>query len=521
MVRYEDVPERFNAARYFLDRNLEEGRGDRVAVYCGERAVTYRELVSLSNRVGNVLRELGVEPEDRVLLALADGVEFVATWYAVLKVGAVSAEVYTFLHPHDYAYYLGYAQPRVVVTDAATHPKVRQAAAEVGFQGKILAVGVGELSQGEVDFHAAVAQAPEDLRVADTTKDDFALWKFTTGTTGRPKAVVHCHYAPYLSFWNYAQEVLRYTPEDVVLPVPKLFFGYARDCAALFPFGVGAAGVVFPERSTPERIFQLVDTYRPTLLIQVPTMIQAMVDHPEADQHDLSCVRLATSAGEALPAELYHRWKQKFGVEVVDGIGSSELYHIYISNRPGDVRPGSVGRPCPGYRAEIRDPEGRTLPRGEVGELWVWGETAGLLYWKDRGKSVRTFHGNWVRTGDLFREDEEGRFWYQGRADDLMKVGGIWVAPAEVEGCLLQHPLVAECAVVPREQEGLVVPRAYVVVRDPGRAGEALARELQDHVRRHLSPHKYPREVVFVDGLPRTPSGKVDRKRLRESAGPA
>ncbi len=520
MVRYEDVPERFNVTDYFLDRNLQEGRGARVALYCGDRAVTYHELARLANRVGHVLRELGVDREDRVLLALADGVEFVATWYAVLKLGAVSAEVYTFLHAHDYAYYLSYADPRVVVTDSHTHVKVRDAAREVRFRGRILAVDVQDLQPGEVDFRSAVAQAPDELRPADTTRDDFALWKFTTGTTGRPKAVVHCHYAPYLSFWNYAQEVIRYTADDVVLPVPKLFFGYARDCTALFPFGVGAAGVVFPERSTPERIFQLVDRYRPTLLIQVPTMIQAMVDHPEADRHDLSCVRLATSAGEALAPELYHRWKAKFGVEVVDGMGSSELYHIYISNRPSDVQPGSVGRPCPGYHAEVRDPDGTPLPPGEVGELWVWGETAGLMYWRDRGKSVRSFHGNWVRTGDLFRQDAEGRFWYQGRADDLMKVGGIWVAPLEVEQCLLQHPLVAECAVVPHEEGGLVTPRAYVVLRDPQRAGEAVARELQEYVRAHLSPHKYPRQVYFVDSLPRTPSGKVDRRQLRSSAVP-
>jgi len=516
LVTYEDVPNRFNVTRYFLDRHLEEGHETRVALYCQDRAVTYGELVRLVNRVGHVLRELGVEPEHRVLLALSDGVEFVATWYAALKIGAVSAEVYTFLHSHDYAYYLDYVRPRVVVTDSVTHERMREAAREVGFRGRLLAVGVEELESGEASFDRMVAEAPDELQGEDTSKDDFALWKFTTGTTGRPKAVVHCHYAPYLSFWNYAQEVIRYTPDDVVLPVPKLFFGYARDCTALFPFGVGAAGIVFPERSTPERLFQLIERYRPTILVQVPTMINAMVSHPDADRHDLSCVRLATSAGEALPAELYHRWKAKFGVEVLEGIGSSELYHIYISNRAGEVRPGSVGRPCPGYRAEVRDPDGNRLPRGEVGELWVWGETAALLYWKDRAKSARTFWGHWVRTGDLFREDEEGYFWYQGRADDLMKVGGIWVAPLEIEECLLRHPLVAECAVVPYTAEGLMLPRAYVVLRDPREATPDLVRALQDHVRSHLSPHKYPRDVRFVESLPRTPSGKVDRRRLRE-----
>ncbi|MDR5683836.1 MAG: benzoate-CoA ligase family protein [Armatimonadota bacterium] len=517
MVTYEDVPARFNLTRYFLDRHLEEGRQDRTALVCGTRRVTYGELASLANRVGNVLRELGTEPEHRVLLALSDGVEFVATWYAALKIGAVSAEVYTFLTVADYAYYLDYVRPRVVVTDPVTHDRIRDAARQTNFRGRILAVGVEDLRPGEISFDRAVAEAPDELRGEDTAKDDFALWKFTTGTTGRPKAVVHCHYAPYLSFWNYAQEVIRYRPDDVVLPVPKLFFGYARDCTALFPFGVGASGVVFPERSTPERMFELIAAHRPTILVLVPTMIHAMLAHAQAGRADLSCVRLATSAGEALPAELYHRWKAAFGVEVLDGIGSSELYHIYISNRLDDVLPGSVGRPCPGYRAEVRNPEGASLPPGEVGELWVWGETAALLYWKDRGKSVRTFHGNWVRTGDLFSQDEDGRFLYRGRADDLMKVGGIWVAPMEIEACLLTHPLVAECAVVPYTEGGLVLPRAYVVLREPQRASPEVARELQAYVRGRLSPHKFPRDVHFAESLPRTPSGKVDRKQLRST----
>lgn len=244
-------------------------------------------------------------------------------------------------------------------------------------------------------------------------------------------------------------------------------------------------------------------------------MINAMLAHSDAEHADLSYVRLVTSAGEALPSEMYHRWKTRFGVELLDGIGSSELYHIYISNRITDVGPGSVGRPCPGYRAEVRDPDGNPLPRGDVGELWVWGETAALLYWGDRGKSVRTFHGNWVRTGDLFSEDQDGRFWYRGRADDLMKVGGIWVAPTEIEACLVTHPLVAECAVVPYTEEGLVLPRAYVVLLEPQRASQEVAQHLRDYVRSHLSPHKCPRDIRFAESLPRTPSGKVDRKQLR------
>jgi len=282
--------------------------------------------------------------------------------------------------------------------------------------------------------------------------------------------------------------------------VPKLFFGYARDLTALYPFGVGAAGIVFPERTTSERIFELIAEHRPTILVNVPTMMAQMVSHPAAASQDLSCLRLCTSAGEALPRELHDRWLDTFGVEVLDGIGSSELYHIYISNRPGRARPGSTGELVPGYQAEL----------GENGELLVTGDTAALLYWGDHEKTKRTFSGDTVRTGDLFDRDDEGFFWYRGRADDLIKVGGMWVAPAEIEHCLAGHPDVVECAVVGAQQNGLTVPRAYVVARAP-----LEEQAVQDFVRERLSPHKYPREVRFVDDLPKTPSGKIDRKALR------
>jgi acyl-coenzyme A synthetase/AMP-(fatty) acid ligase len=291
--------------------------------------------------------------------------------------------------------------------------------------------------------------------------------------------------------------VLDLHEDDLILPVPKLFFGYARDLAALFPFGVGAAGIVFPDRSTPARIFDLIAEHRPTILVNVPTMMAQMVADPE---HDLSCLRLCTSAGEALPRELYERWRTTFGVEVLDGIGSSEAYHIYISNRPGRVRPGSTGELVPGYAAHL----------AENGELSIEGDTAALLYWNDHEKTKATFSGDTVRSGDLFERDEDGYFWYRGRADDLIKVGGIWVAPAEVEDCLLGHPDVIECAVVGREDNGLVHACAYVVVR---RAADGAA--LQDFVRGRLSPHKVPRVIEVVAELPKTPSGKIDRKALR------
>ena len=506
MIRYEDIPRDFNLTSWFVDRNLEEGRGDRVALYCGDERITYAELAELTNRVSNVLLDLGVRPEDRVLLALSDGKEFVASWWAALKVGAVVAEAYTFLQVKDYAYYAEYTRARVIVVDETTRAKVEEAVGGMRHAPRLLVV--------DQSFAELVAQASPELEPAVTTKDDVALWKFTTGSTGAPKAAVHLAHNPLISFESYARDVAGYTEDDVVLPVPKLFFGYPRDMTALFTFGVGAAGVVFPERSTPELIFGLIDRYRPTVLVQVPTMMGAMLELPDAAERDLSSLRLCVSGGEALPVEVHQRWHELYGLEVLEGVGSSELYHIYISNRPGRVRPGSVGQLVPGYEAQVLDEDGRPVPDGIPGELWVTGDSSALCYWGDHEKSKRTFHGDTVRTGDLFVRDEDGYFWYQGRADDLLKVGGIWVAPLEIENVLLAHPAVAECAIVGYTEKGLTLPRAWVVART-----DVEGKELQDFVRANLSPHKYPRDVRFVDSLPKTASGKVDRRALREDVG--
>ncbi|MGH2871498.1 MAG: AMP-binding protein, partial [Solirubrobacteraceae bacterium] len=378
MLTYDDLPQRLNLAGYFVDRNLDEGRADKVALVCGERRCTYAELAELINRTGHVLRDLGVRPGDRVLIAVGDGIEFVAIWYAVLKIGAVVADVYTFLQPKDYAYYLDYTQAPVAVVDAGTLSRVREGAQLQGgrYLRELLVVG-----DDPDEFAARVAQAPGDLDPEPTTRDDIAIWKFTTGSTGAPKAAVHCVHDPIICFHSYARTVLGYREDDVVLPVPKLFFGYARDATALFSFGVGATGVVFAERSTPQRLFELISRHRPTILVQVPTMIKEMVAHPDAGNQDLSCLRLCISSGEALPADLYRAWYERFGVEVLDGVGSSEAYHIYISNRSGEVRPGSVGRVVPGYEALVVGSDCAPAPVDESGELWVRGDSAALMYW--------------------------------------------------------------------------------------------------------------------------------------------
>jgi benzoate-CoA ligase family protein len=322
---------------------------------------------------------------------------------------------------------------------------------------------------------------------------------------------------PHRSFVNtaqcYARQVLCYREQDVTLSVPKLYFGYATGSNLLFPFAAGASSVLFDDRCTAEVVFGRIARHQPTILITVPTMINQMVSHPEAGRQDLSCLRLATSAGEGLPEELHARWDRTFGVPLLDGLGTAEQWHIFLSNRLGRVRQGTLGEVVPGYAARVVDKDGRELPDGETGRLWIEGDTAALMYWQAREKSLETYAGDVVMSGDLFARDADGFFHYRGRADDLLKVGGIWVAPQEIEHCLAGHPDVADCAVVGYEEDGLQKPRAFVVLRDGATVD---AESLQTHVKSRLSPHKYPRDVRFVAELPRTGSGKVDRRALRE-----
>jgi benzoate-CoA ligase family protein len=506
-----------NLADHFVERHVREGRGGHTALISAVGACTYAELSALLHRAGGALLELGVRRGDRVLLALNDCTEFVAIWYAAQKIAAVTAEVYTFLQPHDYAYYLDYTEAPVVVVDSTTLPRVREAMRESRMQPVLLVVGAGadSLRSREADFHSLAAGQPSDLDTVPTDPNAIAIWKFTTGSTGRPKACAHPARSALVSHEAYARGVIDIHEDDVVLPVPKLFFGYARDLTALFPFGPGGTGVVFAERSTPDLIFALIAKHHPSILVNVPTMMQAMLDHPGAAQQDLGCLRLCTSAGEALPETLHKRWSETFGVPVLDGIGSSEAYHIYISNRPGRERPGSLGEVVPGYTALVVDQHGEELPDGQIGRLWVRGGSAALMYWQDEDTSAATFDGDLIRTGDLMERDRDGYYWYRGRADDMLKVGGVWVAPAEIERCLLSHPDLVECAVVGAENRGLTHACAFVVIR----SGSALSPgELQAFVRERLAPHKVPREVRRIEQLPRTGSGKTDRRALWQIA---
>ncbi len=506
-------PERFNLGAYYLDANLEAGRGDRRALLCADDSFTYREVFERSCQAGHVLKDLGVRQEDRVLLILPDLPEFVFAWFAAARVGAVIAMVNPHLPADAFEHYFEYTRARVAVVHASVLENVAPAARRARHLDHLLVVGGG--GEEFSSFEDLCAQAPTEIAPADTHRDDPAIWLFTSGSTGRPKAAVHLQHDLPFNTEHYAKQVLRIREDDISLGVPKLFFGYATGTTLLFPFAVGGTAAIFPERSTAETLYQMIEKHRPTVLTSVPTMINAMLHVEGAAKRDLGSIRLCLSAGEALPEALYRQWMERTGVEILDGIGSAEMFHIYISNRPGEVMPGSLGQIVPGYEARILDAEGQDVDEGEAGALWIRGDSAAVMYWQDHEKTKATFHADWCNTGDQFHRDAVGYYWYHGRTDALLKVGGIWVSPIEIEDCLLGHDAVRECAVIGvPDAAGLVKPKAVIVVAEGQTGDDGLARQLQEHVKTTLAHYKYPRIVEFVAELPKNDRGKIDRKQL-------
>src|SRR6185503_991068 len=518
-----EFPERFNMADYFLYHNLEEGRENKVCLYFKDQTYTYGEAGRMSNRAGNALRELGVEMEDRVLIVLPDCPEFVWTWFGAARIGAVITMVNPLLLAEDYKYYLDYTRARVAIVHASLLKTFNEAVAGARHLRAVLVVGDDE---HDVDFtndslvwtsfDSAVLTSGDECTPADTHRDDIAIWLFTSGSTGHPKGAVHLQHDLPFNTEVFAKQTMGVTENDLTVSVPKLFFGYATGTNLLFPFAVGGATALFSERSTPERLFEVIERYRPTILTTVPTMINGMLNAENPAGHDLSSIRFCYSAGEALPVELYHRWKETFAVEICDGIGSAEMFHIYITNRPGDVKPGSLGRIVEGYQAKIVDAEGAEVATGEMGTLRIKGDSAALCYWNAHEKSKETFAGDWCTSGDQFHVDADGYYWYHGRTDDMLKVGGVFVAPAEIENCLLQHEAVVECAVIGYDDgDGLVKPKAFVVARDGHAASEELVDDIKQFAKSRLALYKYPRWVEFVPSLPKNDRGKIDRKLLK------
>lgn len=521
------LPENLNLGAYFLDVNLELGRGDKTAIYYNDQIYSFRDLWVLTNKVGNVLKALGVEAENRVLLILEDSPEWVAAWLATMKVGGVGTHAYTYLKPHDYAHLLDLVKPKVVIVDSVTLGRVREGAESSRYPKALLVAGetVPDLRQGEFSLRELIASADERLEVEPTHRDDLAFWNFSGGTTGKPKGVPHMHRDGVIAYESF-NHILSYGTDDIVLRVPKLFFHYSRDLGLLFPLRNGAAVVLFDERTTAELMFELIRKYRPTVLINVPTMMRAMIRTPENERADMSCVRHSMSSGELLSAQLNEEWIKAFGSEVVNRFGSAESGIGYLCNRPGAVRPGSSGTVTPLSEVKLVDEEGLEVPRGQPAVLLVRSDAAGLYYVNEHEKSKTTFLGDeWVNTGDVFVQDEDDYFWYRGRADDMVKVSGVWVSPLEIERALQECPSVKECVALGiKDKDGLIKIKAFVVPTHGMKAGtkagaKALA-DMQDELKRfcreRLAPHKIPRAVEFMEELPKTGQGKIDRRLLRE-----
>ncbi|MCU0656868.1 MAG: benzoate-CoA ligase family protein [Polyangiaceae bacterium] len=526
-------PEQFNLADYFLHDRLAEGRGPHVAVRYGQRAWSYAEVAARTHQAAGALQRL-VHPGERVLILLPDTPPFVWSLFATVQIGAVLAMGNPDAPTADLAYLVEYTRAAVVITLPRVAEALGDALRAPWVRGVLL---VPETATGDDpeaplpgSLHPTLAEAMHTApapRPARTHRDDVAVWLFTSGSTGRSKAAIHTHRDFAFNTEVYAKGTVGYRPDDVTVSVPRLYFGYATGTNLFFPFAVGATTCLFSERPTPESLYAAIERHAPTVVTNVPTMLGKLLDWDaaRADRDEpplaLSSLRFSLSAGEALPEPLLQRWLARFASPVYDGIGSAEMFHIYATNRPGDVRPGSLGRAVDGYELRVlpREAEGPgapPLPPDEIGVLWVKGDSVALGYHQDRDKSWKTFHGHWCCTGDLFRVDAEGYLWFAGRADELLKVSGLWVSPTEVEECLMQHPDVALAAVVGALDEGLLKPKAFVVPREgAGQRGDALVAELQQHVKSRLSKHKYPRWIELVDDLPKNDRGKVDRKALK------
>jgi benzoate-CoA ligase family protein len=531
-------PEQFSLADYFLFDRERDGNADKVALRFGDRSWTYAEVAERSRALARALIDAGLRPEERVYIVLPDTPAFAWSIFGTLAAGGVVAMGNPIVPVEDLAYVIEYIRAAVVITTPQVAAGLAALGPRDGRTPRLLLVSpdaaTGDDPEPKPDQsgtleHAIAAGRRSDTALPAIHRDDPAIWLFTSGSTGKPKAAMHSHRDFAFNTEVFAKRTIGMRADDVTVSVPRLFFGYATGTNLWFPFAVGATVGLFSERPTAESIAAAITRYRATVVTNVPTMLGKLLDLDDERRGkgepglDLSTVRFHYSAGEALPEPLLRRFVERFGGAIYDGIGSAEMFHIYCSNRPGDVKPGSLGRVVEGYELKIlpeeaSEPGGPGLPPGEIGVLWVKGDSVAHGYFRDRDKSWKTFHGHWCRTGDLFAIDEAGYLYFSGRADDLFKVGGIFVAPREVEDCLLAHPAVSVAAVIPGEDQGLTKPKAIVVLRPDarGRDPRTLADELKAHVQAKLSKHKYPRWILFVDDLPKNDRGKVDKKLLLE-----
>ncbi len=519
--------EYFNAADYFIDRNIRQGRGHKIAIYSEHRNYTYNDIQKMINKTANALRILGLRVEDRIMMLMLDIPQFYAIFWGAIKMGAIPIPVNTMLIPSDYEFYLNDSRSRVLAVSEELLPLINDIKGDLPYLRDIIVIS--EVEGARIPFKQKYKSASSTAKPALTTRDDVCFWLYSSGSTGSPKGAIHSQYDMEVISKAYAQGILGLNENDILFSAARMFFAYGLGNSLYFPPSVGCSVVLNPDRPTTEVILEYMEKYRPTIFFGVPTLYGQMLEHqaridqetgkdidPNAD-HPLSSVRICVSAGEALPKDIYYRWKKRFGVDILDGIGSTEMGHIFLTNRPDAIKPGSTGKPVPGYELKIVDNEGNEVPQGEIGTLMVKGESAAQSYWRKRDKSRQTMVGEWINTGDKYLMDEDGFYWCAGREDDMLKSGGIWVSPLEVENCLIEHPAVFESAVIGhKDNKGLEKPKAFVILRDGFEPSEELAEELKKWVLDRLAKFKYPRWIEFVEELPKSPTGKIQRFKLRK-----
>jgi 4-hydroxybenzoate-CoA ligase len=530
------LPDIFNAASHFVDRNVAEGRGAKVAIECGDEQVTYGQIAERVNRFGSALRGLGVQPEQRVALILPDTPAFAYSFFGAIKAGIVPVPLNTLWRAKDYAHALNDSGARALVISASllrefdAIDRAQLARLEhVIIVGRLPSEALAEEGPGAIDFDRLLAGGSPSLDPEPTHKDAMAFWLYSSGSTGGPKGCVHLQHDMFVCAEAYAKGVLGMRESDRCFSAAKLFFAYGLGNALYMPFAVGATSILLPDPPTAPRVYEIIAKHKPTLLFSVPTNFGMLLSHvrqgSDGQAHDgdfdLSSIRHAVSAGEALPEPLFRRFKQRFGVEILDAIGSTECLHMFIANYPGRVRPGSSGQLVPGYEARIVDDHDQPVAVGEMGNLLIKGDSTCAYYWNQHEKTKQTIQGEWIRTGDKYHCDADGYYWYGGRSDDMLKAGGIWVSPVEIENVLIDHEAVQECAVIGRDDgHGLSKPYAFVVLKAQVTGSPELAAALQAFVRERLAEYKRPRGVEFVSELPKTATGKLQRFKLRAEEGP-
>jgi benzoate-CoA ligase len=520
----DDLPRDYNFAADVLARNLAAGRAGKLAYIDARGGWTYGDLAGRVERFAHVLRALGVRREERVLICLLDSIDWPTAFLGAIKAGAVPVPVNTLMTENDYRFMLGDSRARVLVASEELYPKFGRLIGQADNPAHVIVSGAN--AHGHLLFEDALTRAAAEPATASTVRDEICFWLYTSGSTGKPKGAVHTHASLRLTDELYGRPFLGITENDICYSAAKLFFAYGLGNALTFPLSAGATTVLLPQRPTPEAVADILKKHRVTVFFGVPTFYAAFLASPQIPERTDVAMRRCVSAGEALPAHVGRRWHEHYGVDILDGIGSTEMLHIFLSNRAGAVKYGTTGKPVPGYEVRLVDDAGTIIDTpGDMGELQVRGPTSAMMYWNNREQSRSTFIGEWTRSGDKYVQDEEGYFVYCGRRDDMLKVGGIYVSPFEVEAALLGHPDVLEAAVVGwPDHDELIKPKAFVVLKKPERANDGLARALQDHCRERLAVFKYPRYVEFRGELPKTATGKIQRFKLRgeaETAGGA